>query len=88
MVGIFNLYREFRHRLQGRKSDIAPLQVISRLEEYLSKEFARAILTGSNGELLPVTNFGRRPDKRKIDIPIARRRLVPGTWQEVIQGCS
>ena len=56
--------------LRENRAKIAPLQVVSRLEEYLTKEFCSLIITKSGMKILPLTSPGLSKDKRRIDLAL------------------
>ena len=62
---MFPLYCEFKKHLEKEKRRLAPLQVVSRLEEYLTKEFVSVVLRRSKIPILPITNIG---SSRRIDV--------------------
>ena len=70
MRGIDKLYNAFKLSLKANRKKVAPLQVVSRLEEYLTKEFCSVIFLQSNMAILPLTSPGQRTDKRKIDMAL------------------
>jgi hypothetical protein len=70
MKGIGKLYSEFKHSLARDRKVIAPLQIVSRLEEYLTKRFCSVVLTASEMTILPLTSPGQRVDGRKIDMAL------------------
>jgi hypothetical protein len=70
MQGIDKLYNEFKLSLKAHRKKVAPLQVVSRLEEYLTKEFCSVISLKSNMAILPLTSPGQRADNRKIDMAL------------------
>ena len=69
--GILPLYREFKEHLKQQSKRIAPLQVISKLEEYLTKEFVSVAIHSKQKPMLPITNIGSRLAGRRIDILLA-----------------
>jgi hypothetical protein len=68
MRGIGKLYDSFKRSLRANRRKIAPLQVVSRLEEYLTKEFCSVVFLKSKMTILPLTSPGIRADNRKIDM--------------------
>src|ERR1700693_6036753 len=70
MRGIYKLYKALKLSLKTIRKQVAPLQVVSRLEEYLTKEFCSVIFLQSNMAILPLTSPGQRTDKRKIDMAL------------------
>ncbi len=70
MKGIDRLYNAFKRSLRANRKKVAPLQVVSRLEEYLTKEFCSVIFSKSNMAILPLTSPGQRADRRKIDMAL------------------
>ena len=93
MKGVGVLYHAFRKSLRENRAKIAPLQVVSRLEEYLTKEFCSVIFTKSGMNILPLTSPGLSKDKRRIDLALlegdlskardlatARIRVSRDTW--------
>ncbi len=68
MKGIDRLYGAFKASLRANPKQFAPLQVVSRLEEYLTKEFCSVIFLKSDRAILPLTSPGQRADNRKIDM--------------------
>jgi hypothetical protein len=70
MKGVGRLYSEFRHSLATDRKLITPLQIVSRLEEYLTKRFCSVVFTASEMTILPLTSPGQRVDGRKIDIAL------------------
>lgn len=75
MKGVVPLYRAFRKHLLARKKTLAPIQLLGRMEDYLTKEFAGIILSESGGQVLPMINVGKRPEGRRIDIALAEGDL-------------
>ena len=70
MKGVGVLYHAFRKSLRENRAKIAPLQVVSRLEEYLTKEFCSVIFTKSGMNILPLTSPGLSKDGRRIDLAL------------------
>jgi len=70
MKGIDRLYNAFKKSLRENPEKVAPLQVVSRLEEYLTKEFCSVIFLKSKLAILPLTSPGQRADRRKIDMAL------------------
>lgn len=70
MKGIDKLYNAFKLSLKVHRRKAAPLQVVSKLEEYLTKEFCSVIFLKSNMVILPLTNTGQRADNKKIDMAL------------------
>lgn len=68
MKGVTSFYYAFRQHLRKNAKRIGPLQTVSRLEEYLTKEFCSVVFLKSRNKILPLTNLGLRSDKRRIDI--------------------
>lgn len=74
-TGVAPLFREFKKHLRKNKKRLAPLQLCGRLEDYLTKEFARVILKESGGSVFPIGNYGRANDKRRIDLVLVKGNL-------------
>jgi len=70
MKGIDRLYSAFKKSLRVNPKRVASLQVVSRLEEYLTKEFCSVIFLKSEMAILPLTSPGKRADRRKIDLAL------------------
>jgi hypothetical protein len=70
MKGIDKLYNAFKKSLRANPKKVASLQVVSRLEEYLTKEFCSVIFLKSKMAILPLTSPGQRADNRKIDMAL------------------
>jgi hypothetical protein len=70
MKGIGGLYSAFKESLRTNRTKLACLQVVSRLEEYLTKGFCSVIFLKSELAILPLTNPGQRSDRRKIDMAL------------------
>ena len=66
-TGIIELYYSFLGYLGGEREKIAPLQLTSKIEDYLVKEFVYHIYKESDGKVFALTNLGKRGE-RKIDI--------------------
>ena len=66
-TGIIELYYSFLGYLGSEKEKIAPLQLTSKIEDYLVKEFVYHIYKESGGKVFALTNLGKRGE-RKIDI--------------------
>jgi hypothetical protein len=68
MIGVVPHYKKFRASLAKRKSEVAKLQLLGRLEDYLAKEFASSVLRQSKSQTLPLLNIGQAADGRRIDV--------------------
>src|SRR5271166_710580 len=79
MTGVINLYGKFKEQLKEEQSKVAPLQLLGRMEDFFTKEFASLTLVESTGKVLPLTNFGRKADGRRIDMV-----LVQGDLSQVL----
>src|SRR5271165_1160943 len=79
MTGVINLYGKFKEQLKEEQSKVAPLQLLGRMEDFFTKEFACLTLVESTGKVLPLTNFGRKADGRRIDMV-----LVQGDLSQVL----
>lgn len=86
MKGVAPLYRAFRKPLEARKKQLAQLQLLGRLEDYLTKEFAAVILEQSKGTVLPLINVGKKLDARRIDIALAEGDLSAALNKKSAQG--
>lgn len=75
MKDVKPLYREFREHLSKNRSKFARLQLLCRLEDYLTKEFAVFIFERSNATVLPLLNIGKERDGRRIDLALATGNL-------------
>src|SRR6267142_1221494 len=74
--GVLPLYRKFKEHLRNEPhTKLARMQLLCRLEDYLTKEFASVILDKSDGEVLPILNTGKKTDGRGIDIALAEGDL-------------
>jgi hypothetical protein len=69
MKGILPLYNKFIRALRADSKDIAHLQALGRIEEYLTKRFALTIYRESNHCVFPLTNLGNSGEP-KIDIAL------------------
>ena len=65
---IIELYVGFTSYLNNERSFIAPLQLTGRLEDYLVKEFIGYTYDKTKGNLLGLTNLGKKRDRSKFDI--------------------
>jgi hypothetical protein len=65
------LYKAFRQHLFKRCEKFARLQILCRLEDYLTKEFGVFIMEQSGTLVLPILNSGRKADGRRIDMALA-----------------
>jgi hypothetical protein len=70
MPGVVPHYKAFRRKLLRDKAHIAPLQLLGRIEDLLTKEFASSILVNSKWKTLPLLNVGMSGDKRRIDVAL------------------
>ncbi len=68
---IVDIYRHFLTFLCGKKDYIAPLQLTGRLEDYLVHEFIIYAFNETHGELLGLTNLGKKGEQ-KYDIAFLR----------------
>jgi hypothetical protein len=75
MRGVGVLYRELKHHLVDVAPRVSPLQVVSKLEEFLTKEFCSVILKKSGNSVLPLTGAGNRSDGRRIDLALVQGNL-------------
>lgn len=84
-TGVFPLFREFKCHLKKEKKRLAPLQLVGKLENYLTKEFAGVILKESGGTVLPLSNYGLAKDGRRIDLVLLKGNLSKAvdmeTWK-------
>lgn len=69
MEGILPLYNKFIRAVRINRKEIARLQALGRLEEYLTKRFALTIYRESRFVVLPLTNLGNRGEP-KIDVAL------------------
>ncbi len=65
------LFRSFRGHLNRHQEAFARLQLLGRLEDYLTKEFAGFVIKRSGNSILPILNSGKRTDGRRIDLALA-----------------
>lgn len=86
MKGVVPLYKKFREHLALEKTKIAHLQVLGRLEDYLTKEFAFLILSESGDSVLPIMNVGKKQEGRRIDIALAEGDLSTKNSKPTIRG--
>ncbi|MCI0348265.1 MAG: hypothetical protein L0Z53_02470 [Acidobacteriales bacterium] len=68
--GVTPLYEAFKAHLQKRNLIVAQLQLLGRIEDYLTKEFALVIMKESRSTVLPLINAGTKEEGRKIDIAL------------------
>jgi hypothetical protein len=87
MKGVVPLYRRFKSHLSAERHKLAKLQLLCRLEDYLTKEFAVFILDKSEGTVLPIMNIGKRIDERRIDIAPAEGDLSPAVNKQSAKQC-
>jgi hypothetical protein len=78
VAGVVALYREYREYLKQQKQQIAPLQLLGRIEDYLTKEFAGVILRSQESSVLPVLNVGKKKEERRIDLALVKGDLSDG----------
>jgi hypothetical protein len=78
MIGVVPEYKAFREHLAQNSEKIASLQLLSRIEDYLTKEFAGLILSRSQGATLPLLNFGKKADERRIDMALVDGSIADG----------
>jgi hypothetical protein len=69
------LFRAFKKHLKTHRDRVARLQLVGRLEDYLTKELAYVILIQSQGAVLPVGNLGTAKDNRRIDLVLVKGNL-------------
>jgi hypothetical protein len=90
MKGVIPLYRGFKHHLSSAKREqhkLARLQLLCRLEDYLTKEFASFILDASEEGVLPIMNIGKRTDGKRVDIALAEGDLSRAVNKQLAKLC-
>ena len=70
---ITRLYDSFLEHLREQKS-FSVLQLSGKIEDFLVKEFAYYISQKTKGTDFVLTNYGKKDDKRKIDMCLIRRK--------------
>ncbi len=74
MAGIIDLYYKNKDELKKQKKRIAPLQLTSKLQDYLIKEFANLVIAGSSGHDYVLTNYGCKGEP-KISMCLVKGEL-------------
>jgi hypothetical protein len=75
MKGMTSLYKEFKIDLHRRRKSLAPLQLVGRLEDYFTKEFARFVFKKSKMMVLPLSQIGNAGDRQKFDLVLTEGDL-------------
>lgn len=87
ITGVAPLFREFKIHLGKNKERLAPLHLVGRLEDYLTKEFASVIFEKSGGSVLPIGNFGHHSDGGRIDLVLTKgnvsKALDKRSWKKL-----
>ncbi len=87
ITGVAPLFREFKRHLHQERERIAPLQLVGKLEDYLTKEFASVIIKESGGLVLPIGNFGHIADGGRIDLVLTKgnvsKALDKQSWKKL-----
>lgn len=66
-MNIEGVFHQFREHLGKEKERFAPLQLVARLEGYLTLEFAGAVARTTAGKRLALTNAGNK-EEQKYDV--------------------
>ena len=78
VIGVVPHYRALYKRLEKQKNRIAPLQLLGRIEDLLTKEFATSILERSRCSTVPILNVGDSKDGRRIDVALISGDISKG----------